>query len=103
MEERFELIVTVVDGGMTDIVMDAAKEAGARGGTVVKCRDMSPDGERRVFGITMRQDREILMMVTPRRDKEKIMKTVCATVLHETGQQAMSFSLAIDDAVGLRG
>ena len=76
MQERFELIVTVVDSGMTDIVMDAAKAAGARGGTVLKCRDMSPGGERRVFGVTVRQDKEVLMLVTPLRDKERIMKAI---------------------------
>ena len=103
MEERFEMIITVIDGGMTDIVMDAAKAAGARGGTVLKCRDMSPDGERRVFGVTMRQDREILMLVVPQKDKEKIMKAICSTVLSETEQHATAFSVGIDDVVGLRG
>lgn len=101
MQERFELIATVVDGGMTDIVMDSAKAAGARGGTVMKCRDMSPDTARKVFGVTIRQDREMLMLVVPQRDKEKIMKAVCSTVLSETGEHATAFSLAIDDVVGL--
>ena len=101
MQERFEMIVTVVDGGMTEIVMDSAKAAGARGGTVLKCRDMSPDNARKVFGVTIRQDREILMLVVPKTEKEGIMKAICAAVLDETGEHATAFSLAIDDVVGL--
>jgi hypothetical protein len=102
MEERFELIITVVDANMTEVAMDAARAAGARGGTVMKCRDMSPDGTRRVFGVTVHSDKEVLLLVTPRKDKEKIMQAVCAVILKETEQQATAFSIPIDDAVGLR-
>ncbi|MGI6027842.1 MAG: hypothetical protein ACOX81_00345 [Candidatus Heteroscillospira sp.] len=101
MQESFEMIVTVLDGGLTDIVMDSAKAAGARGGTVLKCRDMSPDAERRVFGVTVRPDKEILMMVVPRAGKDKIMKAICSTVLRETEREATCFSLPIDDVMGL--
>ena len=102
VEEKFEMIAVVVGGDMADIAMDSAKAAGARGGTIVRCRDMSPDSERRVFGVTVRQDMEILMLITPQKDKDRIMKAICDTVFTETEQPAVAFSLAIDDVVGLR-
>lgn len=102
MDERFEMIVVFVDKGMTDIAMDSAKAAGARGGTILKCRDMNPDSERRVFGVTVHRDMEMLMLITPKKDKDRIMKAICDTVYSETEQHAVAFSAVIDDVVGLR-
>ncbi|MGE4353931.1 MAG: hypothetical protein AB7D36_07600 [Oscillospiraceae bacterium] len=103
MEEKFELVVVYVDKGMTDIVMDSAKAAGARGGTVVRGRAVGETGERHVFGVTLQQEKEILMMVMPKKDKEEIMKAVCATVRDETGSETVAFSVPIDDVVGIHG
>ena len=103
VDEKFELIVVFVDKGMTDVVMDSAKAAGARGGTVIRCRDVSEAGERRVFGVSVQQEKEILMLVTPKKDKERIMKAVCATVCDETNQHTVAFSVPIEDTVGIRG
>ena len=37
-EVKFELIVVLVNSGFSEIVMDAAREIGARGGTIVRAR-----------------------------------------------------------------
>lgn len=103
MSVRFEIIAVIVDKGLTDVVMDSAKAVGARGGTVLKCRDMSPDAERKVFGVTIRPDKEILMLVTTSKEKDAIMKAICSTVFTETEQRATAFSIPIDNVVGLHG
>ena len=37
-EQKFEVIIVLVNSGFADVVMDAAREEGARGGTIVHAR-----------------------------------------------------------------
>ncbi len=38
METKYEVILCVINAGFSELVMDAAKEVGARGGTVIHAR-----------------------------------------------------------------
>ena len=49
MEAQPMEMITVVDSGSTDLVVDAAKAAGAHGGTVIKAREIDGDESRRRF------------------------------------------------------
>lgn len=96
-----DLIITVVDSDNTDIVFDAAKEAGCRGGTIAKAREVCSDEVRKVFGITIQPEKEIVMILVPRADKQAILKAICNKILSETGERGMAFSLPVADVVGL--
>ena len=43
--------------------MDVARENGARGGTILNARGVVKEDTAHFFGITVRADKEILMMV----------------------------------------
>ena len=37
-EKKFEVIIVLVNSGFSEVVMDAAREVGARGGTIIHAR-----------------------------------------------------------------
>ena len=97
-KQRIELIVTVVDSDSTDLVVRAAKEAGAHGGTVIKAREISSDDqEKKIFGMTVQPEKEIVLMLVPEEKKAAIFKAACAAVLEHTGEHALAFTMPVSD------
>ena len=102
-KKRIELIATVVDGDYTDLVVHAAKEAGAHGGTVIKAREISgEEHEKKIFGMTVQPEKEIVLMLVPEEDKAPIFKAVCSVVLEHTGEHALCFTMPVSETAGLK-
>lgn len=100
-EKSYDLIIAEVDSGATDIVVKAATEAGVHGGTVAKTRDISGE-EKKIFGITVQPEKEIVLMLVPSEIRNDAMKAICSAVLAETGEHAQVFSLPVSAVAGLK-
>lgn len=101
-EITHDLIIAVVDDDNTDIVFDAAKAAGCRGGTIARAREVFPQEARKIFGITIQPEKDLVMILVPRADKQAILKAICNKILAETGEHGLVFSLPVSDVVGLK-
>ena len=69
--QPMEMIITVVDSGSTDLVVDAAKAAGAHGGTVIKAREIDGDEQKKIFGMIVQPEKEIVLMLVRLGAKER--------------------------------
>ena len=76
MQEKNSLIMITVNQGFTDEVMSTAKEAGARGGTVVRGRWVTMDEIEQMKGLTLREEKEIILIVVPREIRNSVMEAV---------------------------
>lgn len=76
MQEKNSLIMITVNQGFTDEVMSTAKEAGARGGTVVRGRWVMTDEIEQMKGLTLREEKEIILIVVPREIRNSVMEAV---------------------------
>lgn len=100
---HYELIAAVIHTDLSAPVMEAAKKAGCHGGTLVKAREMGSDEEKKIFGLTLSPEKAILLILTPDSGRQPILKAICETVLHETGEHAVAFSLPVDAVEGITG
>ena len=60
-----ELIICIVNNGFSDTVMDAAKDAGARGGTVLNARGTANKEAESFFHIAIQPEKEVVMILVP--------------------------------------
>ena len=97
-----DLIVAVVNHGESDIVMKAAKEAGARGGTIAKAREAGEEAKK-VFGFMIQPEKELVLILVPNQDKQPIMQAICTAFRKEIGEALMAFSLPVDGVTGILG
>lgn len=97
----YQLIVAVANRGYTNLVMEAARSAGAGGGTVIHARSTGGANEK-FFGMSIAEEREMILIVAPTEEKNAIMQAIMAKAGMETKAQAVTYSLAIDDVAGLR-
>ncbi len=99
--QGFKLIAAIVLKGAAGKVMDAAKEAGAEGGTILLARGTGVHEARRFFGISMNTEREMLLiLIEPERAQEVLDSMVGAGRLDEPGR-GMAFVLSVDEVKGI--
>jgi len=99
----YSLIVAIAESGCTDMIMDAARSAGARGGTVVHAKGTANDKiKNSFFGVTVASEKEMIYVVTKRSAKDEIMKAIMEQAGADTPAKAVVFSLPVDSVVGLR-
>lgn len=96
-----ELILCIVNTGFSDTVMNAAKEVGARGGTVIHARGTANKEAEEFFHITVQPDKEIVMILVPSEIKEAVLHAVYQAAGLKTAGQGISFALPVTNVVGL--
>ncbi len=94
------LIITIVDKGNTELVMDSAKAAGATGGTVVRAHGTGTDIAK-FFGITISEEKEMVYIVSSRANRDNIMKAIMEKAGRGTTAHGVVFSLPIDKVIGM--
>ena len=101
VQSEHELIVVIYEKGYTDTVMDAARAAGARGGTVMRAKGTAAGAEK-FFGLSIAEEKEILFIVSHKENKKEIMKAIVQNAGPETKAHALTFSLPVSDTAGFR-
>ncbi|MBQ1335182.1 MAG: P-II family nitrogen regulator [Clostridia bacterium] len=99
--EQYELILVIVNRGFADDVMDAARGAGAHGGTVFLARGTGSRETQKFFGMTIQPEKEIVMILVPRQKRRDIMRAVSAGAGLNREGRGMAISLPVDDIAGV--
>ena len=101
MKNAHEVIFCIVNSGFSEAVMDAAKEFGARGGTVIRARGTANSEAEKLFGITIQPEKEVVMILVPTKIKNDILHALYKEVGLQTPGQGIAFSVPVDNVVGL--
>ena len=103
MEYNHEAIFCIVNSGYSDVVMDAAKKLGARGGTVINARGTANKEAEAFFHITIQPEKEIVMILVPSEIKDDVLHALYKEAGLDTAGQGIAFALPVDSVVGLTG
>lgn len=96
------LIITIVNQGYTDLVMNAARAAGARGGTTIHAKGTVTKEAEKFFGISISDEKELIFIVTDEESRRGIMKAIATEAGPQTKAQAMIISLPCERVTGGR-
>lgn len=102
MKFDYELIVVVLNEGRTDMVMDAARRAGAGGGTVLHAKGTGAKRAEKFFGVSLAEEKEMIFIVSKAAEKTQIMQAIAADTGPGTPAGSICFSLPISSVAGLR-
>lgn len=96
-----EVIMCIVNSGFSETVMDAARELGARGGTVIRGRGTANAEAEKLYGIAIQPEKEIVMILIDSALKNDILHAIYKTAGLKTPGQGIAFALPVEDVVGL--
>lgn len=101
MQYNHEAIFCIVNSGYSEAVMDVAKRLGARGGTVINARGTASKEAEKFFHITIHPEKEIVMILVPKKIKDGVLHALYQEVGLDTAGQGIAFSVPVDSVVGL--
>lgn len=99
---KLELIIAIAEKGQTDLVMDAARAGGARGGTVIHAKGTAGAGTQTFFGVSIAEEKEMLFIVVDTDAKRDIMRSIMQNAGAGTDARAVVFSLPVSEACGFK-
>ena len=98
---KYDLIVAAVAAGNVDEAMEAARSAGAAGGTILRARSLGNEKIEQLAGITLQNEQELLLILTRRESRLSIMQALSDRVGLKTAAGGVLFSLPVDHVAGV--
>ncbi|MBQ9991525.1 MAG: hypothetical protein IJP31_11410 [Lachnospiraceae bacterium] len=100
-EIKHSLIAAVVNQGYSEAVMDAARQAGAGGGTVVHSRRLGDTEAMGFWGLSIQEEKELVFIVAGKEQKLKIMQAIGEKCGVHSEAKGIVVSLPIDTVIGI--
>ena len=98
---RFKLILSSVKAEITDGVVDAAKEAGATGATIIPARGTGIREAKTFFGLSLEAQTDIIMLLVEEHLITQILDAIKkAGEFHKPGT-GIAFVVPVEQVVGL--
>lgn len=95
------LIIIICNNGSAEDVMQEARAAGARGGTILRARGSADQNTSQFIGITIQPEKEVILIITKEKEKNDIMRSINAKLGVGTEAHAICFSLPVDGLIGV--
>ncbi|MBR2281683.1 MAG: P-II family nitrogen regulator [Spirochaetales bacterium] len=76
METRWKMITIIVNAGYADDIMDAARKAGARGGTVTHARGTGTQEDAKFLGVPIVPEKEMILILCESEQTESLMSAI---------------------------
>ena len=98
---QYDLIIAAVTAGFVDEAMEAARGAGAAGGTIIHAHTLNNTKAEQFIGVSLLEERDLLLILTKREGKLPIMQALFDSVGLKTQAGGIIFSLPVDKTAGI--
>lgn len=100
-ERKYDLIMTIVNRGFADQVVDAARKAGANGGTVFYARGTGIHEMEKFFAISIQPEKEVVLSLVKHEETQAIMHSIVDAAGLKTAGKGLAFALPVSDVAGI--
>lgn len=97
----YKLVAAILPKGSTGKVMDAAREAGAEGGTILLARGTGVHEARRFFGVSVSSERELLLILVEPEKRQAVLDAVVRAGRLDEPARGIAFVLAVEEVTGI--
>lgn len=101
-DTKYELLVVIANQGYTDLIMGAAREVHAAGGTVIHGKGTGSQNAEKFLGVTLVPEKEVVYIVVRKDQKNDIMRAIMDKAGLESKARSIVFSLPVTDTAGMR-
>lgn len=98
----YELVIVITNVGYSDMAMDAARDAGATGGTIIHARGTAKKETEDFLGISLATERDMIFIVTTAEEKNTIMTAIMENAGIDTKAGSLVFSLPVTATAGFK-
>ena len=96
-----DLIITIVNKGRSYDVIDASKEGGAQGGTVLHGRGSGIHDTAKLFGITIEPEKEVILIIAEHTKTDVIVDAISKKLNINKPGKGVLFVLDVKRVAGM--
>lgn len=100
-DKAHSLIAAIVNQGFSEEVMEAARSAGARGGTVFPNRQISDENTVKFWGHSVQEEKETVIILASNQNKLKIMQAISEKCGMHSEAKGTVLSVPVDNVMGI--
>ena len=100
--ETHEMIIVIVNEGFSDVVMNAARNNGARGGTITHARGTGTKEYEKKYGIVITPQKEMIYILVNSAIRDQVMSAINTVAGSSTNAQGIVFSLPVSNVSGIK-
>ena len=100
-QAAYSMIYVSVNAGFSDDVINAARKAGARGGTVIRGRRRTTENVAQFLNLPIQEEQDFVWIIVPKGIKNEVMSRIAAACGLNTKAHGMIASMPVDEVVGL--
>lgn len=101
MNIEFDLIVTIVRMGFSEKIIEASRQAGAEGGTIIVGRGTGVHEKKKLLGIPVEPEKEIIFSVVPRDRTQQILEAIVRAGELDKPGAGIAFVLELKQVAGI--
>lgn len=98
---RFKVILAPVKTEKTDRVVDAAKQAGATGATIIPARGTGMNEAKTFFGLTLEVQTDVIMFLVEEHIVQNILDAIKAAGEFSKPGTGIAFVLPVEHVIGV--
>ncbi|MGB4702945.1 MAG: P-II family nitrogen regulator [Syntrophomonadaceae bacterium] len=97
----YDLIVTIVNKGRAEKVMEAAKKAGAEGATILYGRGSGIHEKAKLFGIVIEPEKEIILTLVPADISQEVLESILKEAELHKPNKGIAFIVPVSKVAGI--
>jgi hypothetical protein len=101
VKNEFTLILTIVNRGFADMVVHAAREAGARGGTILYARGTGVHEVEKFFAVSIQPEKEVVLTLVKKEETRSVMEHIVRASGLRTEGKGLSLALPVSNVAGI--
>ncbi|MFW2365608.1 MAG: P-II family nitrogen regulator [Desulforhopalus sp.] len=98
---RFKIIMASVKTDITDKIVDAAKQAGATGATIIPARGTGIREAKTFFGLSLEAQTDIIMFLLEETLVDNVLATIGSVGEFNKPGTGIAFVVPVDQVIGL--
>lgn len=98
---NFDLIVTIVNRGFAEDVVEATRRGGAEGGTIVLGRGTGIREQKKILGIPIEPEKELVLTVVPEDRTQRVLEEIRRSLDLDAPGRGIGFVVPLKMVVGI--
>ena len=98
--DKYSLLISIVERGHAEVVMSAARGAGAKGGTILAGRGTGNLHVKKILGAVFEPEKEVVLILAEKNIRPSIMKAIYKEAGLDKEGKGIVFALPVDHVLG---
>ena len=97
----YDLIVSIVNKGYSEKVVEASKQAGAEGGTIIYGRGTGIHEQAKLFNIAIEPEKELILTLIDREKTDQVLESIMVNAELNKPGKGIAFVLEVERTIGI--